>query len=135
MSVDSDVTIPSHNGGVPKAEYENVEPTIDALSFTLDLFIDAIVDDTSRYHEFAHFINEWPHFYDRFISGAMKLFDVSMLPVAESGVCITKEYTLGKLYTMESYLDMTSIPKEETKNRPRYKERCTSQQYVSLDSY
>jgi hypothetical protein len=81
--------------------------------FFLDSFIDALVADTSRYHEFAHFSNEWPPFYDRFNSRAMALFEVTVLTVAESGVYITKEYVLGKLYTMESYLDMPTIPKEE----------------------
>jgi hypothetical protein len=58
----------------------------------------------------------------------MELCDVSMLHVAESGACVTKEYALGHIYTMQSYLDMPVAPKEEKNNQPRLKERGTSQQ-------
>jgi hypothetical protein len=65
----------------------------------------------------------------------MELFDVSMLPVAESGVCVTEEYALGQLYTTESYLGMQVVPKEEKKNQPRSKERGISQKELSRILY
>jgi hypothetical protein len=43
----------------------------------------------------------------------MEVCDVLMLTVAESGVCVTREYVLGQHYTMERYLDMPVVPKEE----------------------
>jgi hypothetical protein len=70
--------LPSH-GGVLEAEAHHVEPTLEILAFALDSFIDALIDDTSHFHEFAHFINERPHLYDRLNSRAMELFDVLML--------------------------------------------------------
>jgi hypothetical protein len=42
-----------------------VEPEFDVLSFTLDSFIGYLVEDMSRLHNFATFINERPIFYDR----------------------------------------------------------------------
>jgi hypothetical protein len=47
---------------------------IDVLSFAMDSFIDALIDDTSRWHKFAHFINNRSNFYDKYNSIAMELF-------------------------------------------------------------
>jgi hypothetical protein len=135
MSVESAAPNLSSNDGVPESEYDNVQPTLNFLSFALDSFIDALVDNISWYHEFAHFMNEQPHFYDRFNSRVMELCYVLMLPVAELGVCVTNEYVLGKLYTMESYLNMPAIPKDDKMNQIRSKGRGTSQQEFSRNLY
>jgi hypothetical protein len=77
---------------------------IDALSFAMDIFIDALVDDISRYHEFTHFVNDHSNFYDQYNSTRMELFDFSMLPRGESGVQVTDAYIIDKLFDMNNYL-------------------------------
>jgi hypothetical protein len=90
-----------------------IEPELDVLSFALDSFINYLVNDTSRYHEFATFINERPNFYNRFNIKPMDIYDLSMLSISKFGARVAKEYVLGQLYSMESYLHMPPAMKEE----------------------
>jgi hypothetical protein len=65
----------------------------------------------------------------------MEIFDMSILPVYESGVHVTKEYVLDQLYCMDSYLHMPPKTKEENKISPRSKECGSSKWEFARNSY
>jgi hypothetical protein len=58
-----------------------------------------------------------------------------MLPTSKSGVCDTKEYILGQLYSMEAYFHMGPTAKEEQKKSPRSKERGANQVELARNLY
>jgi hypothetical protein len=74
-----------------------VDPELDVLSFNLDSFIGHLVHDTSSFHDFVSFINERPIFYNILNIKAIEIFELSMLPMSESGVRVTKEHVIGQL--------------------------------------
>jgi hypothetical protein len=83
----------------------NTFPVVfDFLAFATVVFINALVDDTDRRHELAHFINERANFFDRYNQIALELFDLSMVPVEDSHVAVTEVYAFLKLFDMDNYL-------------------------------
>jgi hypothetical protein len=65
-------------------EVDTFPAVFDVLAFATDACINTLVDDTDRCHEFAHFINEWVNFFDRYNQIALELFDLLMVPVEDS---------------------------------------------------
>jgi hypothetical protein len=109
----------------------NTPNDIDILSFTMDTFIDALVDVTSWRHEFAHLINARPNVYEKYNSIMMELFHMPMLPREESGVHVMEAYALRKLLNMGNYLLILPMAKEAKKNKPRNEERGSSCQELA----
>jgi hypothetical protein len=102
------------------AEVDTFLAVFDVLSFATDSFINALVDDTDPRHEFAHFINERVHFFDRYNQIALELFDLLIVPVNNSHVALTEVYALSKLFDMENYLLLPPVV-EGKKNKQRTK--------------
>jgi hypothetical protein len=85
-------------------EVDTFPAVFDVLAFATDSFINALVDNTDRRHEFAHFINERVNFFDRYNQIALELFDLPIVPVEDSHAAVTEVYVLSKLFDVDNYL-------------------------------
>jgi hypothetical protein len=115
-------------------EVDTFPAVFDVLAFATDTFINALVDDTDQRHEFAHFINERVNFFDRYNQIALKLFDLSIMPVEDSHVALTEVYALSKLFNMENYLLFPPVV-EGKKSKQRTKERGESKTQLARNLY
>jgi hypothetical protein len=115
-------------------EVDTFPAMFDVLAFATNAFINALVDDTDRRHELAHFINERAIFFDRYNQIALKLFDLLMVPVENSHVAVTEVCVLSKLFYMENYIILSPVV-ERKKNKQRTKERVESKTQLARNLY